>query len=167
MIDFVLLGTSHCCQESPDFLACVERTIRNYSIALIAEEFNFDASIRSAVNGLAAQSKIPYLQIDIPVEDWAKFDIEIEMSYREQHLRGKDYRLRHADDIRENYWIDQIENYPAKGTTLIICGYLHIQYLAEKIQMRKYQTRELKFYPEGLAARSPERILEPDKLKAR
>jgi hypothetical protein len=76
---------------------------------------------------------LPWLQIDMSLEDRIKAGIDGKLANRMQ-IRGyneygdPEMAIRHApreDGIREEFWLDRIEGAGKYGTVLVICGCLH------------------------------------------
>jgi hypothetical protein len=63
MIEYVILGTSHLTQDTPEFEKPVMDAIGKHSIRLVAEEFPF--LIASNVCVTTKRLHIPYLQVDL------------------------------------------------------------------------------------------------------
>ena len=166
-MEYVIFGTSHTVQDSGEFESSTVTIIDRYEIKLIAEEYPFDT--QSRVGGLAKRRHIPYLQIDLFHNEWAIHGIDWEMKARcdEACLQNDDVRFSHADLIRENFWLDKIEGGGLEdGQVLIICGYLHLHFLATNVWARGGGTVVEKCtYPTSLLDRSPTKTLSPDELK--
>jgi hypothetical protein len=159
MIEYVLLGTSHFCQESPDFACCVEDAIDRHTITLVAEENPFN--LPTGAQDRANQRHIPYLQIDLSHAEWAGYGIEREMRLREQYLQGQDVRLLHADALREAVWLDRIAEVTQSGRALVVCGYLHTEYLAKLIEQRGGKVLRKRTFPPEELLREPSLVLSP------
>jgi len=162
---YVILGTSHHVQESSQLVECAEAIIDKYAIDLIAEEYPFD--IQSKACALAERRNIPYAQIDLFDNEWAAYGIDWEMKARRDaaSLQNDDVRLSHADSIRESFWVDKIEGSLKDGLVLIICGYLHLDFLATNIQARGDKVAEKCTYPPSLLGRTPTKTLTRDGLR--
>lgn len=159
MIEFVILGTSHPdMQDSTKFGNPVAAAIHKHCIRLVAEEHPLDTI--SVTCGVAKHLHVPYLQVDPFPAELAKLGIQEEMTLRNQCFQGEDVRLRHADDVRENLWLERIEASLDHGKVLVICGYLHVDFLAEKVKKRGGRVAEKIFFPPEYLARKPERILD-------
>lgn len=165
MIEYAMLGTSHLIQDSPKFGAPVNDAIRKLAITFVAEEHTCDTI--SVACFTAKRLHIPYLQIDLFPDEWCAHGIDWEMKARSQAscFREQDIRLSHADTLRENFWLDRIEKGLGRGRVLIICGYLHLDFLADKIRARGATLLERTAYPTDLASTMPTQIFDPDQLK--
>ena len=110
---------------------------------------------------------LAYLQVDLFDSEWASHGIDWEMRARLDavSLQNTDVRLSHADSIRENFWLDKIENSIQDGAVLIICGFLHLDFLASNIHARCGIVAEKCTYPASLLGRIPDITLSPDDLK--
>ncbi len=138
-------------------------TIRDQSIRLIAEEYPFD-TISVACN-LAKRLHIPYLQIDLFPEELASNGIRDELEARRNHLGDQDVRLSHADGIREVFWLETIEQHVDRGPALIICGYLHLDFLEQRVKDRGGAVKDRIAFPPDLIGRKPSAVLNPTELE--
>jgi hypothetical protein len=77
MMEYVVIGTSHDVQDSPEFESRTRMEIQENRITLVAEEFPFDEQIVSKVCAVAKSMQIPYLQIDLLPHEWAKYGIRL------------------------------------------------------------------------------------------
>jgi hypothetical protein len=80
-------------------------------------------------------------------------------------LQGQDVRLSHADGIREGLWLARIEKRFASGRVLIVCGYLHADFLGEIIEGRGGKVLAKMAFPTSFLARQPERTFDPTELR--
>lgn len=158
MIEYVILGTSHEIQGTSKLEKPVGDAVGAWSPRMLAEEHPLDTP--SVACDVTKHLHIPYLQIDPFPEEWPSSGIDREMRIRDEFLRGQDVRLSHADDIRENFWLDRIEASADGGRVLIICGYLHVDFLAEKVEKRGGCVAEKSFFPPDLRGRKPEKVLD-------
>jgi hypothetical protein len=81
---------------------------------------------------------------------------ELDAAY-ELQKRGVNAYAKRANDVRENYWLDRVQQDCQKrgitdGTVLIICGRNHRDFLAEKARKRGI-TIDLDEYPDDLGQR--------------
>ena len=113
----------------------------------------------------AEKMRISYVQIDPFPEHWAALRIDREMSARRDHLTGRDIRLANADSVRENCWLDKIEASLDCGRVLVICGYLHVKFLSQKVEERGDAVVEKSTFPAELFHREPDMILDPTGLE--
>lgn len=165
MLEYVILGTSHEIQDSTQFEQPVMGALQRHAIALVAEEYPFD--IESKVRSCARLLNISYLQIDLFPKEWAAYGIDHEMKMRADAacLQGQDCRLSHADAVREDFWLKRIEKTTEGGRVLVICGYLHSRFLAEKIRERGGRVVAESTFPADLSERKPTKIFSPEELK--
>jgi hypothetical protein len=165
MIQYAILGTSHSAQDSPQFENSVIEAIQKHQIMLVAEEYPCDNASRVCVT--AKRSHIPYLQVDLYPDEWPAHGIDCEMKMRSQAvcLQEQDVRLSHADTVRENFWLKEIENCLEQGRVLIICGYLHLDFLADNIRERGSKVLDKNAFPADLLGRKPTKIFSPIELK--
>jgi hypothetical protein len=163
MIEYVILGTSHQIQDSSKFEKPVMDAIGKYSIKLVAEEYTCDNA--SMVCVTTKRLHIPYLQVDLYPQEWAACKIDWEMGMREQFLQGQDCRLTHADAVREGFWLEKIEASVDRGIVLIVCGYLHLDFLAQRIGGRGGRVVEKSTFPAHLRGSRPTMVLSPAELE--
>jgi hypothetical protein len=152
----VILGTLHDIQDKSCFEPCVTTAITKHATRLIAEEYPFD--IHSVAFGRAVRLHTPYLQIDMYSAEQIEAGIYDEMSKVQPN---DDYRLSNADNVREEFWLDKIEASDDRGPVLIICGHLHVAFLAEKAEGRGGRVVERIFFPTGLSDGRRVRVLNP------
>ena len=163
-MEYIVLGTSHTVQESGQFESWTATIIDKHKVKLIAEEYPCDS--QSRVGAMAKRRHIPYLQVDLFSSEWAAHGIDWEMKMRDAPcLQNVDVRFSHADSIRENFWLDKVENSRIDGAVLIICGYLHLDFLAKNIHVRGGIVAERCTYPEDLLGMKPTRTFSPDELR--
>lgn len=165
MIEYLIVGTSHEIQDTDCLGRQTSEDIVRHDIKLVAEEFPFD--IVSSVHAAATMLHVPYLQIDLLPHEWARYGIDREMKARLDAgcLQGLDVRLSNADAIREDHWLRRIEENVEGGPVLIVCGYLHSDYLVAKVQERGGRMLGNRTFPPELAGRTPERIFTPMELQ--
>jgi hypothetical protein len=156
MIEYVILGTSHDHQDKSRFDPCVRGVITRHATRLIAEEYPSDTHSMAFV--IAVRLHIPYLQIDMYEDEWRGAGIYDEMSKVQS---CDEYRLFHADGVREEFWLDKIEASEDRGPVLIICGHLHVAFLADKAEGRGGRVVEKIFFPTNLSDGRRVRVLNP------
>ena len=165
VIEYVILGTSHWVQESSDLEEVLVAVTSKHDIHLIAEENTYHIEATSARRASSRQG-IGYVQVDPPPADWAGLRIKREMDLRDQRLHGEDVRLSHADSVREDLWLEKIETKIRNGRVLVVCGYLHVDFLTQKMQDRGHSVVEKAFFPEDLRSRKPEKVLDQAAMEA-
>lgn len=165
MIEYVILGTSHQIQDSCKFEKPVMDAIGKHSITLVAEEYTCDTASR--ICATTKRLHIPYLQVDLYPQEWAAYKIEREMNLRkdEQSLAGEDCRLSHADAVREGFWLEKIEASVDRGRVLIVCGYLHLDFLTQRVGEHGGMVVEKGTFPPELRDRRPAIVLSPAELE--
>jgi len=164
-LEYIILGTSHTVQESGPLESFAADILDQYEIRLIAEEYPCDT--QSRIGAIAKRRHIPYLQVDLWPNEWAEHGIDWEMKARSDaaYLQNDDVRLSHADSIREGFWVDKIESSLKDGLVLIICGYLHLEFLATNIQARGDKVAEKCTHPPSLLGRTPTKTFTRDGLR--
>jgi hypothetical protein len=165
MIEYVVLGTPYPKQELCEFEKPVMDAIQKHAIKLIAEEYAFDNPSRVCV--ATKRLHVPYLQIDLFPQESPLHGIDREMEMRErvQFLREQDCRLSHADAVREDFWLEKIEASMDRGRVLIICGYLHLDFLAQRAGERGGRVVEKSAFPPELRGVKPTIVLSLAKLE--
>lgn len=164
---FVILGTSHSIQWKPkdaspgelQLMNGLESAIRELvaarGIALIAEEGpgNFSLTVARQV---ALESRVNHLQVDLNSDDpeWAWIRREMETrdhadAYLQQY-GADELRFPHADDIRENVWLDRIQK-TALEPVLVVCGWAHARALSKKVKERCGEAPAVVFFPDEAA----------------
>ena len=164
-LEYVILATSHEVQDSSRIGSFLVETVQCHSIRMIAEEYPLDTL--SVAFNIAKRLHIAYLQIDPLPDEYALLDIRREMEARRDHLGGQDIRLSHADAVREEFWLERIEENAPCGPVLIICGYLHAGFLAQRVKERGGTVSETIGFPPELLNRSPSEVLSPAQLEER
>ncbi len=131
-------------------------------VTMIAEE-NRISSITIA-REVSESMGLPWVQIDMSIEDRIKAGIDGKLANRMQ-IRGYDAEgdpipaIRYApveDGIREEFWLDRIEGSANEGSVLVICGALHCTPFSEKATRRGHTIVSRVFYPESLSEMTPE-----------
>jgi len=165
MIEYVILGTSHEIQDSSKFEKPLVDAIGKHSIGLVAEEYPFDSA--SMTCGTTNRLHIPYLQVDLYPHEWPVHKIDREMNVRisDPSLAGQDCRLSHADAVREGFWLEKIEASVDRGPVLIVCGYLHVDFLTQRVGERGSIVVEKSTFPPDLSDRRPTMVLSPAELE--
>jgi len=166
MIEYAILGTSHEIQHCRQFEHPLIEAVREHHIELVAEEYPFD--IASTIAVAAGRLHIPYLQVDLSPSEWRAHEIDWELRMRAEVpcLQNEDVRLSHADGIREDIWLEKIEKKLKHGRVLLVCGYLHVHFLADNIQRRGAHLLAKVTFPDYLLGRSPTRTLSPTELQS-
>jgi hypothetical protein len=163
MIEYAILGTSHEIQSTSKLERPLTDAIAKYSVRMVAEEYTLDNPSMACVT--TKHLHIPYLQIDLFPQEWHAHGIGREMSIRNQYLEVQDVRLSHADAVREDFWLERIEASVDCGRVLVICGYLHVDSLAQKVEARGGTVVEKSTFPAELRDRKPTMVLGPAELE--
>lgn len=162
-IEYVILGTSHLVQESVELEESVVRVLSQFRIRVVAEENSYDIA-STAGRRVSKRLGLSYIQIDPSPSEWAELGIDREMSIRGQSPDRRDVRLSHADDVREKVWLDRIAASTTGARVLVVCGYLHVDYLAQKVEERGGTVVERLAFPGELLCRKPDMVLSPTEL---
>jgi hypothetical protein len=83
----------------------------------------------------------------------------------EPSLAGQDCRLSHADAVREDFWLETIETSMDRGRVLIVCGYLHVDFLTRRVGEHGSIVVEKSTFPPDLRDRRPTMVLSPAELE--
>jgi len=158
----IILGTDHELQcNDQDLKALITEIVARERVTFVAEEN------RPLSNTIARQVSdslgLRWIQIDMSIEDRIKAGIEGKLLNRMQ-LRSDPNgdptpAIRYApveDGIREEFWLDRIQEAADEGTVLVICGCLHCLPLAEKAEKRGHKVLFKIFHPERLSELKPE-----------
>ncbi len=163
MAELVVLGIDHSDQGSdPELKSTISGLIENSAARTIAEENRF--RLYTVGYEVAASSGIRWVQIDMSTEERVKAGIYDKLANRMQirgyELNGQPIQaIRYApveDGIREEFWLDRIEELGTGGRVLVICGCLHCVPFSERAVRRGHKVLLKLFYPERLSALKPE-----------
>jgi hypothetical protein len=168
MLSYHILGVEHSRQKLDRHLKTkLESIVEAKRTVLIAEEVNAnqpDAQQKSIARDLATARKIPWRSIDMNFKQQEDAGIKEELDHaHHQHMLGVDMYPAHAHDVREDYWLDRIEEECraraiTDGTVLVICGRRHPHSLADKARKRGINDIDLSEHPAGLG----KQVGEPD-----
>jgi hypothetical protein len=162
---YVILGTCHPLQwrggapsqsvlkKIDGLTSLIRNLVRRYKIVLIAEESPGPNCPCLIARQIAKDEGISYLEIDMTPQDAQAAGIRDEMDHRYSPTAAEDpcaeVRLSHADEIRENFWLDRIERTGA-SPVLVICGWAHTSFLASKVAARNNVVAEQTYFPPRL-----------------
>ena len=146
---YVILGTCHSIQWRPKDVtpsecelidgldSLIHALVSKYRIKLIAEETLGPGSPPTVACPIANDAKIPYREIDMLRDELKAAGILEAVDRRYDQRSGgnpnSEVRLCHADDIRENSWLDKIEQMKL-SPVLVVCGWAHTGSLARKVR---------------------------------
>jgi len=163
MAELVVLGIDHNDQSSdPELKSTISGLIESSAARMIAEENRF--RLHTIGYEVAESSGIPWVQIDMSTEQRIEAGIYDKLSNRMQ-IRGYESNgqpiqaIRYApveDGIREEFWLDRIEEFWNGGRVLVICGCLHCVPFSDRAARRGHKVLSKAFYPERLSALKPE-----------
>ena len=161
-MQIIILGTDHDLQRSdPDLNALISDIIARQRITLIAEENR--AMSETVARQVSRSLGLRWVQIDMSIEDRIKAGIDGKLANRMQlrfDANGNptlDVRYAKVEDgIREEFWLDRIQEAADEGTVLVICGSLHCSPLAEKAEKRGHKILFKRFHPQELSELKPE-----------
>jgi hypothetical protein len=165
MLSYHILGTEHSRQRrDPRLKTKLQGIIGGNRIKLVAEEIDVnlaDAQQKSVARDLAKAHtpEIPWVPMGMTFkqEEDAGIRNALDHAFKLQRKEINAYAKR-ANDFRENCWLNHIEQECEKqgisdGTVLIICGYNHRDFLAEKVRRLGIKEIDLDEYPDGLGKR--------------
>lgn len=162
-MELIVLGIDHDRQcHDRRLKALIAELVEREQVTLIAEE---NRPLSDTLGRQVSESmNLPWLQIDMSLEDRIKAGIDGKLANRMQIRRYNEYgdpemAIRYApreDGIREEFWLDRIERAGKNGTVLVICGCLHCVPLSEKAEKRGHRIVAKLFYPENLSELKPE-----------
>ena len=153
-MNFVVIGTDHRFQNRERGL---EGLLRGWlgqvfcePLTAIAEEYHEDVG-ESIGQRLAREFHLCWYNMDMTEEEKRRAGI-----YDEQDGRRKSDRNRRvpSDEIREVAWTEKLTS-PGPGTTLVICGYNHLEPLVRKLRGGGC-TVDQRVYLETVPDRGPE-----------
>ena len=147
----IILGTDH-------DLQCHDQDLKALITEIVARELS--NTIARQVSELLG---LRWIQIDMSIEDRIKAGIDGKLLNRmELRFDANGHpipAIRYApveDGIREEFWLDRIQEAGDDGPILVICGCLHCAPLAEKAEKRGHRVLSKTFYPVSLAELKPE-----------
>jgi hypothetical protein len=158
----IILGTDHELQcHDQDLKVLITEIVAREQVTVVAEEN------RPLLNTLARQvsdsMNLRWIQMDMSIEDRIKAGIDGKLANRMQlrfEASGKPTpAIRYApieDGIREEFWLDRIQEATGDGIGLAICGCLHCLPLAERAEKRGHKVLFKIFHPERLSELKPE-----------
>jgi hypothetical protein len=162
-LEIFVLGVDHSRQLNDHGLKIlILEIVEQYMITFIAEEN------RHLLNSIAKQVSesinLQWIQIDMSTEERIRANIYDKLANRMQ-IRGYDadsnpiMAIRYApmeDGIREEFWLDRIEEISKKEKVLVICGSLHCVPFSAKARQRGHRILSKMFYPDELSTLIPE-----------
>jgi hypothetical protein len=153
----IILGIDHVLQsDDQDLKVLVSDIVARHCVTLIAEETR--PMLETVACGVSRSLGLRWIEIDMSLDDQVKTGIREKLSNRMQISfdANRDMYLtpRYAlveDGIREEFWLDRIEETADDGTVLIICGAAHVSPLADKAEKRGHKLLLKVFHPEELS----------------
>ena len=164
MVNLIILGIDHRLQPRDLMLKQkISELCKGFQVTLIAEEFRPG---EVSVAGEAAEECgiAPPLQVDMEADERERAGIagvlsryEVPRSYSyDVTLAEKPWPppkrpyLKKADGIREEYWLRKIEAATNNTRTLLVCGSMHVDFVAKKAEARGHSVMAKGFFPEEL-----------------
>ena len=138
----IIIGVDHALQcGNQDLKALITQTAVKEEITLIAEE-NRPVS-ETVARRVSEEIGIRWIQVDMSIADRIKAGIDgklfnrMQLRYDEKGNAVPVSRYAPVEDgIREEFWLDRIEDVSEDGTVLVICECWHREPLAEKAAKR-------------------------------
>jgi hypothetical protein len=161
-VHIIILGTDHLLQcDDEDLKVLILDIVTRQRVTLIAEECR--PLLDTIARQMAPSLGIQWIQIDMSIDEQVKAGIRGKLSNRMQ-IRfdaNRDMYVppRYApveDGIREEFWLDRIQETADDGTVLVICGASHSAPFAEKAEKRGHKVLSRMFHPESLSELKPE-----------
>jgi hypothetical protein len=158
----IILGTDHERQcHDQGLKVLIAEIVEREKVRFVAEENR--ALLNTVARQVSNSMGLRWIQMDMSIEDRIKAGIDGKLANRMQ-LRfdasgNPTAAIRYApveDGIREEFWLDRIQEANEDGTTLVICGCLHCLPLAEKAETRGHKVLFKQFHPESLSEVKPE-----------
>lgn len=155
LLRIIILGVDHLCYDRR-LKEIITELVERERVTLIAEE---NRPLSDTFGRQVSEStSLPYIQIDMLAEDRIKAGIEVKLANR-MKIRFDEsgdpvQAIRYApveDGIREEFWLDRIEDAAKEGAVLVICGALHSGPFSEKAERRGHRIVSKVFYPENLS----------------
>ncbi len=148
ILNFVVVGTDHRFQEnSPELEAILRSLALSRFIAPLgafAEEYSERIGVESLAQKQAKELQIRWFNIDMTTQERSEAGILEAQSNRPGMFQSNVTFRIPADDIRKNAWVEKlIRN--AFGTTIVVCGYLHFESLAGKLEAKGYSVDQRVF----------------------
>jgi len=159
-VNFILVLTAHNLQKADcsdtGLRDKLESIISANPVVLVAEEVNADEDVWTFGRELIGEDK--WVSIDMDARQRKEHRIFEALRYggpEPDPETGAFCRVnrycRHAEGIRENFWLDRIEEecrelQITKGTIVVTCGHNHGLFLAEKVRARGHSV-SLDEYP--------------------
>jgi hypothetical protein len=140
-MNFVVIGTDHRFQHSESgFEALLQDWLKRVyfePLTAIAEEFHDAIGSSSIAQRLANQYGLHWYNLDMTTLEKQSAGILEEQLNRPGMFQELSACRLPSDDIRENAWVEKLSE-TTSGTTLVICGYLHFEPLAQKLRAKGY-----------------------------
>jgi hypothetical protein len=150
----VIVGVDHEVQHGDEsFKTFIQLLVRAEQVGLIGEEF--PSASTSVAHQVAQDSGIPWIQVDMNLEERVKAGIYDKLCNRMQ-IRGYDEHgmpvmaIRYApveDGVREEFWLHRVFERQGVDAALLICGAIHARKVAQKAEQKGQEVRLL-FVPE-------------------
>jgi hypothetical protein len=149
--------------EDPGLRIKLESIISGNQVVLVAEEVNANQTVLTFGHELVGDDK--WLSIDMNDQERKDHGIfeqirigavpEWDPETREPRSVVPYYKA--AETIRENFWLDRIQQWCNKrgisdGVVVITCGYRHLRFLSEKVIARGHTVSTGEYVPYDIEA---------------
>jgi hypothetical protein len=169
----IIIGTDHTLQVSDGLKALIAEIVESEQVALIGEEYPADSL--TAARQVAESGGIFRIQIDMNAEQRIKAGVDVDnkpITYDSERGRLIYRYFLKEDGMREEFWLDRIEAEMKRieadpervklapqtdGTSLVVCGSFHVNYLSEKAERRGHVTAK-RWHPPELSELQPEEL---------
>lgn len=160
LVRCTVLGTDHNLQRSDAGLRHKITSIisSNRAISLIAEECS-DPNQITVAREIVQESNglISWCCVDMTDEDrkkagiYERLCIRPKLKFHPETGLDEDPRIyfRHADGVREEFWLDRIADAQPRDEVLIVCGWMHLEFLADKATKRGWSVSKGFYIPAG------------------
>ena len=106
-------------------------------IQLMAEEWHEQWG-KSVAQNIAVEHHIEWLSVDMTPEE--KIAAGIAEEQRTRRESGRQVKVP-SDEIRVQAWVEKLEA-SGKEHILVVCGYLHLEDLVQKLKIRGHETAQ-------------------------
>jgi hypothetical protein len=167
-MNIIIVGVDHLVQENDPPLKCILSELTDSKKAVVIGE-EYPGLQITVARQVAEEHSIPWIQIDMNSQQRRDHGIEqrlsqrLDMNYARsigtgefrydengQAIPDQNTYFEVEDGIRENFWLDRIEELQLGGSAVIVCGAAHARFLAAKAQRRGHPA-EIIFHPPGCA----------------
>lgn len=158
-MNFLVIGTDHRFQERDPGLEGLVRALAEANfeepLGAIGEEYSLKIAESTAAARLARDLGITWFNFDMTIQERRAAGIFEEQVERPGMFQGKVTHRVPSDDIREEEWVKRLTKF-GRGTTIVICGYLHFESLVEKLRAQGHTVDQRVYLETVPEIRTPE-----------